>query len=182
MVYGCAALVKLNPSYLSGSVFLLYLAPWVPSQVKRFDVLAPLAVLSVVAELFLAMAFWSPRLRRPAWVVGLGLHLGIVVLLSPSVGVQLTVFGMEMVALYTAFADYPGQRSLVILRRSTIIIAPDSRDVPELTLRSSIQPTLDHPPAGSGVPRSGGCDALCRAPHRRDAALTGATPRTCDSG
>ena len=100
IVYAFAALRKLTPTYLSGLVVASHLpVTWE----KPFAVMSTLAIGSLFAEAFLAGAFWSPRLRPAAWAVGLTLHLGCTLLLAPGFRLQLFVFSLEMVALYTAF-------------------------------------------------------------------------------
>jgi hypothetical protein len=102
IVYAFAALRKLTPLYLSGAVIASYLPPWL-YEWRRFEFMVPLALASILAEAFLAGAFWSSRLRPVAWVVGVTLHVSCTILLAPAFKVQLAVFSLEMIALYTAF-------------------------------------------------------------------------------
>jgi hypothetical protein len=102
IVYAFAALRKLTPLYLSGAVIASYLPPWL-YEWRRFEYMVPLALASILVEAFLAGAFWSARLRPTAWVVGIALHVGCTLLLAPGFKVQLAVFSLEMIALYTAF-------------------------------------------------------------------------------
>ena len=106
IVYGFSVLWKCNLYYLSGAVIAAHLVPPF-QQWGKFEYLAPLAFASVIAEAFLAVAFWLPRYRTLAWVVGLGLHFGCVLILAPGYQVQIAVFALEMVALYTAFGPPP---------------------------------------------------------------------------
>lgn len=98
-LYAWTAVAKVNEQYLSGEVMGTYLHGWVPIS----SGLLPLAaVLSILAEAFLAVALWIPQLRKSAYVVGAGLHFGIVVLLeSPA---PLVGFGALMLAGYVIFA------------------------------------------------------------------------------
>lgn len=98
-LYAWTAIAKTSPQYLSGEVLGTYLQPWVPIP----DQLLPAAALvSIVTEAFLAVALWLPGTRKIAFVLGAGLHLGIVVLLdSPA---PLVGFGMLMATGYVLFA------------------------------------------------------------------------------
>lgn len=98
-LYAWTALSKVNPQYLSGEVLSTFLQPWVPLP-DQF--LPAAALLSIVAEAFLAIALWIPKLRKLAFVLGSGLHFGIVLLLdSPA---PLIGFGMLMLTGYILFA------------------------------------------------------------------------------
>jgi len=106
VVYGFSALWKCNAYYLSGVVIGVHLIPSL-SRWRQFEYLAPLAAASVFAEVFLAIAFWSTRWRPTAWVVGVLLHVGCIAILAPGYHVQIAVFTLEMIALYTAFGPPP---------------------------------------------------------------------------
>lgn len=97
-LYAWTAVSKINPQYLTGEVLGAYLNSWVPIT----GALLPIAaVLSIVAEIFLSFALWLARMRKFAFIVGAGLHLGIVVLLeSPA---PLVGFGALMMAGYIVF-------------------------------------------------------------------------------
>jgi len=101
-VYLFAGLSKVNEQYLGGSALDRWLAAWtsVPS-----GALAPLAVMSVVTEVALAVLLWLPRARVVGAVVGVGLHLSIAIALdSPIV---LTAFGLLAVSTYPLFLTRP---------------------------------------------------------------------------
>ena len=102
IVYGFAALAKVNLSFLSGAVLLAYGRTVLPESWLRVEVLATLALLAVLSEAFLAVAFWSDRLRPWAWAVGLGLHIGSAALIHDG-RLGVAIFGLAMVGLYTAF-------------------------------------------------------------------------------
>ena len=116
IVYGFAALAKLNPDFLSGSV--------VASSLRRDGLLAlpefwrsfqPALLLSMAAissEAFLAFALWVPRWRPAGMVVGLGLHLFIAGWLSPTV--PLAVFSLLSLPLYLLFLDAIPQGRVVV--------------------------------------------------------------------
>jgi predicted DCC family thiol-disulfide oxidoreductase YuxK len=116
IIYGFAALAKLNPAYLSGTVLGAYLRDTgpipVPHDWRGFQLLFGLSILSVLAEAFLAVALWLPYWRRTALVVGLALHVGIAVWLEPTL--QLITFGFLMLPLYLAFID-PRPRALAVV-------------------------------------------------------------------
>lgn len=98
-LYAWTAVSKVNPQYLSGEVLGTYLHSWVPVTGAGLSVAA---VLSIAAEIFLSFALWLNRMRKLAFLVGAGLHLGIVVLLgSPA---PLVGFGALMLAGYVVFA------------------------------------------------------------------------------
>lgn len=98
-LYAWTAVAKINPQYLSGEVLGTYLQPWVPIPEHLLPVAA---LLSIVTEAFLAVALWIPAIRKFAFVVGAGLHVGIVVMLqSPA---PLVGFGMLMLSGYILFA------------------------------------------------------------------------------
>jgi hypothetical protein len=100
IVYGFAALAKLNFVYLSGLVLRVQLrVPGVESLPPWFFAL--LAVASVSTEAFLAAAFWSRRLRPLAFVVGIGFHLTI--LATMRVIPDLITFALLMGSVYLTF-------------------------------------------------------------------------------
>lgn len=100
IVYVFAAAAKLNAMFLSGAVLRLYI------RLPGMDRLPPvffalLAAASVATELFLALAFWSPRLRKLAFAVGVAFHLSI--LLSMRTLPDLVTFTLLMSSAYLAF-------------------------------------------------------------------------------
>lgn len=107
IVYGFAALAKLNAVYLSGTVVAVYLrrdGPLaIPAEWRTFEPMAVLSLLAIMAEAFLAVALWLPRWRRAAFVVGLGLHLTIAIWFDPPV--ELFIFGLIILPTYLLFLD-----------------------------------------------------------------------------
>lgn len=98
-LYAWTAIAKINPQYLSGEVLGTFLQPWVPIPQH---LLPAAALLSIVTEACLAVVLWVPKLRILAFALGVGLHVGIVVLLqdpAPLVG-----FGALMATGYILFA------------------------------------------------------------------------------
>lgn len=112
IVYGFAALAKLNLPYLSGAVLNAYVGrdsilPF-PEAARSFEILAALAWLSILVEAFLAVAFWSRRWRVAAIAVGVIFHLGVIVFFATPA--ELVVFALIMFALYPLyFADDDGR-------------------------------------------------------------------------
>ncbi|MDP9997756.1 HTTM domain-containing protein [Pseudarthrobacter sulfonivorans] len=104
VLYAWTAIAKINPQYLSGEVLGTFMQPWVPVP----DGLLPAAaILSVVTEAILAVALWIPEVRIAAFVLGGGLHIGIVVALdSPA---PLIGFGLLMLSGYVLFASGSGR-------------------------------------------------------------------------
>lgn len=98
-VYAWTAISKVNEQYLSGEVIGHHLRDWVPVSQQLLPLLA---AGSVAAELFLSVALWIPALRPIAFLVGAGLHLGIVVMLNTAM--PLIAFALIMLAGYVLFA------------------------------------------------------------------------------
>jgi hypothetical protein len=117
VVYGFSALWKCNAYYLSGIVIGAHLVPALEPW-ARFEYMATLAAASLLVEVFLAIAFWVPRWRPAAWTLGLFLHVGCTLMLAPGYHVQIAVFTLEMIALYTAFGPVP------FFRRRASAVAP----------------------------------------------------------
>ena len=115
-LYAFAALSKLNPSYLSGSVMASYLRTdgplAVPEAWRSFEPMLVLSVVALLSELFLAVALWLPRWRRNAFVVGLGLHAFILLTFQPPLA--LLVFGLASLAPYVLFLHAAPASRLVI--------------------------------------------------------------------
>jgi hypothetical protein len=110
IVYGFAAVSKLNAVYLGGDVldtYVRWLGPWeFPDAWQVPAVLVTLAVTSIAAEAFCAVGFWFRRTRIAAVVVGFGLHAAIVATMTNRLA--LTVFSLAMFALYALF--FPWRR------------------------------------------------------------------------
>jgi hypothetical protein len=107
IVYGFTALAKINPLYVSGSIIVsvLRIDGWlaVPTAWHRVEVMSAFALLSILTEVLLALGFWSPRLRLPTAIVGVGFHALIVLWMD--LPLALTMFALEMFGLYLAFFD-----------------------------------------------------------------------------
>jgi predicted DCC family thiol-disulfide oxidoreductase YuxK len=115
IVYGFAALSKVNLTYLSGSVVASYLrreGPLaVPEAWRSIEPMMVLAILSICLEAFVAVGLWLPRWRPAALVAGLMLHIGISAWLSPTF--QITVFSLLMLPLYLVFLETRPERVVV---------------------------------------------------------------------
>ncbi len=105
-VYTFAALTKLNPEYLSGAVLAAFLRATSPPAAvlgrQAGGPLAALAVATVAIEALLAIALWIPRLRRPAFALGIGFHLAILSSMEPAL--PFAVFGVASIAVYPLFS------------------------------------------------------------------------------
>jgi predicted DCC family thiol-disulfide oxidoreductase YuxK len=115
IVYGFTAVAKVNAAYLSGAVFrsgFWWAAP------RAF--FSALAVASILVEGFLAIGLWVPRLRPVAFIVGLGLHTGILLAMklqpagTPAGTPELLIFGVISLAPYVLFLDAPPASRLVV--------------------------------------------------------------------
>ncbi len=116
IVYGFAALAKLNPDFLSGSVVAAYLRRdgllALPAAWRSLEPMLILSLLAICSEAFLAFALWVPRWRPAALVVGLGLHLFIAGWLVPTG--PLFVFSLLMLPLYLLFLNVVPEGRVVV--------------------------------------------------------------------
>ena len=104
IVYGFAGISKMNADFLSGTILAAVLKDGLiqfPEALRTPQVLRVLAATAVFVELFIAVFLWFPRFRPAAFVLGLGLHTGILVFMSATG--QLIVFGIVMLSLYPLF-------------------------------------------------------------------------------
>ena len=100
IVYFFAAITKMNSVYLGGYMLGANLRRNMPAIAFNPRLLSAMAVASIVIELFLAGAFWVPRLRKSAVVIGILLHLAMIVTLVPEVAAQLAIFAAACIAIY----------------------------------------------------------------------------------
>lgn len=110
IVYGFAAVTKLNAAYISGAVLDSKLASsdaWQHLHLSALPaaVLPTLAVVSIVVEAGLAVALWFKAMRGPAAVIGVVFHITMVALMAYGIVsvVRLAVFSGLMLALYLPF-------------------------------------------------------------------------------
>lgn len=104
IVYGFSAVTKINSDFVSGRVLAASLRGGIvefPENLRTPEFLSVLALLVIAVELFLAIFIWRATFRPAAFILGLGLHVSIV-LLMPSTA-QLLVFALEMLAIYPLF-------------------------------------------------------------------------------
>lgn len=104
VVYGFAAITKLNADFLSGRVLAGVLNGGIvsfPDALRTSEFLGAVAIAAVFAELFIALFLWSPRFRPAAFILGLGLHATITLFMGHTG--ELLVFSLEMLALYPLF-------------------------------------------------------------------------------
>ena len=115
IVYGFAALAKINESYLSGEALRSFTSkPWATGWPDALFIALSLG--SIVGELFVACGLWWEPVRRWAVVVGLGLHVGMIALVDHPL--LLVIFAAEMLLLYPLFfteqvttaTTYPARR------------------------------------------------------------------------
>ena len=107
VVYGFAAITKLNTEFLSGRVLAGVLHEGIlsfPDVLRTREFLGAVALAAVFVELFLAIFLWSPRFRPTAFILGLGLHATMTLFMAPTG--ELFVFSLEMLALYPLFLTH----------------------------------------------------------------------------
>jgi hypothetical protein len=117
IVYFFAALMKVNPDYLSGDLMLSFIHADVlkrlPPGLPAMGVVQALAIASVAVEFFLAFALWFAGWRWLALAAGLALHLSIILTGGAVVGVPdipFTVFALLVMAPYILFFQLPAPR------------------------------------------------------------------------
>ena len=104
IVYGFSALTKVNGDFMSGRVLGGTLGTGLldfPEALRTPQLMSALAALAVATELFIAIFVWRPRFRSFAFLMGLGLHLSITLLMFGTD--QLFVFSVEILGLYPLF-------------------------------------------------------------------------------
>lgn len=110
IVYGFAAVTKLNAAYISGAVLDSKLASsdaWQHLHLNALPatVLPTLAVASILVEAWLAVALWFKATRVQAAVIGVVFHIAMVALIAYGIVsvIRLVVFSGLMLALYLPF-------------------------------------------------------------------------------
>ncbi len=133
IVYFFAAVSKINLIYLAGVTITPNLRNgWLfplPESLARVEVGFMLAVFSIATELFLALAFWLPRYRKTAFIVGIGLHLFIVVGYPAGSILPLTIFSLAMFAMYVQFVE-PTTWRRIVQRHMTRLARPAPQGQP----------------------------------------------------
>jgi hypothetical protein len=118
IVYFYAALVKVNPQYLSGALLTTF---WPLNQFAALHggwawVLPYLAVASILVEFFLAIALWLPRWRWLALAVGVGFHMLIIWTGGAQPGspdIPFAIFALVTIAPYALFFNFPARPAAV---------------------------------------------------------------------
>lgn len=110
IVYFFAALTKLNPDYLSGSIMAQFVhadtLAIIPAGWPFTTLMQALAIASIATELLLACALWFAGWRWLALICGLGLHLAIIFTGGAAIGMpdfRFTVFALLIVPPYILF-------------------------------------------------------------------------------
>jgi len=101
--YLFAALSKVSIGFLSGQVLAASLSVPLPAPLT-----AVLSISAVLVEGFIAVALWVPRLRLWAALLGLGLHVSIVAMMTDHI--VLAAFASACVPLYPLFLTRPSLR------------------------------------------------------------------------
>ena len=108
IVYIFSAIAKLTPQYLSGEVLTESLKQYgfftVPMTWRVPVAMKLLAIVAIVMELFVGLGLWSRRLRPVAVLAGVLFHMLIIVALDSS-RLSLSIFALEMFAVYLLFFD-----------------------------------------------------------------------------
>ena len=130
LVYGFSGLSKLNEDFLSGQVLAGVLRGGIvpfPESLRTPGFLSVVAMLAAMAELFVALFIWRARFRPAAFILGLGFHTSLVLLMAPTG--ELAVFALQMLALYPLFLS---TENLVWFGMTNAHLAPtglpDSKD------------------------------------------------------
>ncbi len=95
LVYGYAAISKMDPLWLDGTTLARQVKPGSIHDLLAAVGWSPVAMSVIAGELFLVAAVWWRKLWPFALVVGVGLHLGIEL-----VGLEIGLFSYLMFALY----------------------------------------------------------------------------------
>jgi vitamin K-dependent gamma-carboxylase len=146
IVYGYAAVAKLNSDYLSSAVLSVYLRREGPLALPEVwhtpAALVPLAAASVAAEAFVAWGLFWRRTRPAAVAVGLAVHAGMVALLPLRRGI--TIFSVVTVSLYLLFVETGGRAG----RR--LRLSPEAPAPPRSATPPASPPGPSGPAARSG--------------------------------
>lgn len=109
IVYFFAAVSKINLLYISGALISVNMSRgWLvslPDALDRWQVIMPLAIISIVVELSMAFALWTRRYRSAGIVTGVVLHTMIFLTFPVESRLPLAVFGLVMFGMYVPFLD-----------------------------------------------------------------------------
>ena len=114
IVYIFSAIAKLTPQYLAGEVLTESLKQHgfftVPIGWRVPVAMKALAIVAIVMELFVGLGLWSRRLRPVAVMAGVLFHMFIIAALDSS-RLSLSIFALEMFAVYLLFFDEHRERA-----------------------------------------------------------------------
>ena len=115
IVYIFSAIAKLTSQYLSGEVLTESLKQYgfftVPMAWRVPLAMKLLAIVAIGMELFVGLGLWSKRLRPLAVIAGVLFHAFIIAALDSS-RLSLSIFALEMFAVYLLFFDEGSGKSL----------------------------------------------------------------------
>lgn len=120
VIYAFSALAKVNQDFLPGNSLYYHArhAFAVPEagMIGWAPLFAGMAVGAILLELFLAAGLWFARVRPAAFVIGLALHGGMVLILSQGIrGVtRLTIFAVLALSCCLLFLDVPPRGRTVV--------------------------------------------------------------------
>ena len=100
IVYTFGAASKVNPTFLSGSVIALNLRPAF-GELASGRTLPSLALAAIVAEGLVAWSLLRPRWRVAGAIIGIGLHLGFIVMIKQTLA--MIVFAVICLSIYPLF-------------------------------------------------------------------------------
>jgi hypothetical protein len=107
LVYTFAAASKVNPAFVSGALIAFNLRAVFQGHFSHL-VLVLLALSTIAAEAFVAWSLMRPRWRAAGAIVGAGLHLGFVVMVTETVA--MIVFAIICLSMYPLFWLLPPPR------------------------------------------------------------------------
>lgn len=138
-VYLFAGLTKLNLHWISGAGLASHLR-WggllgIPEAFRVIEFLMPMAVITAVLEVMLAVGLWVPRWRRGAAVMGIGMHVFMVATVPWSLTLEIFAFALASIGTYPLFFAEPrvpapqqtGKMPMPRTERERSVLAPGSQ-------------------------------------------------------
>lgn len=128
LLYLWAAAAKLDPAWLDGTTLAAQLEPGTLRGMAEWMGLGSAAVLVMLAELFLAVAWLVRKLWLPGLIVGVALHIGIEI-----AGFEIGIFSYFMLVMYALlipdrwFAAFEKARAAIHARARNIMGALASK-------------------------------------------------------
>lgn len=115
IVYFFAAAGKVNGDFLSGDTLQHQFENALISLPDPGALLPLMSYGTIMVELFLALAVWSPRLRRFAFGIALPLHLAMLTISTNADDlIGITLFSLLMFTLLIAFVEAPERGRVVV--------------------------------------------------------------------